>query len=92
MDNLMDTVSLMGSEGHRDRFKAEYLQTKIRADKLRKFITKIDAAQAMRFTGEANVEEPKHDCPISLLKQQLNAMDNYLHILEMRALIENVGL
>lgn len=37
---LKDTVDLMNSEDYKERFKAEYLQTKIRYDNLRKMLVK----------------------------------------------------
>ena len=37
---LKDTVELMLSDDYKDRFKAEYYQTKIRYDKLHKMIVK----------------------------------------------------
>ena len=36
MTELKDTIELMTSENYKDRFKAEYWQTKIRYDKLHK--------------------------------------------------------
>lgn len=38
---LNNTVELMNSSDYKDRFKAEYYQTKIRYEKLKKFNTKI---------------------------------------------------
>lgn len=40
---LADTVELMQSEDFKERFKAEYLQTKIRTKKLRDMIVKYEA-------------------------------------------------
>ena len=40
---LKDTIDLMNSEDYRERFKAEYYQTKIRYDKLHKIIVKMEA-------------------------------------------------
>ena len=40
---LKDTVELMNSADYKERFKAEYLQTKIRYDKLHKLIIKMEA-------------------------------------------------
>lgn len=37
---LKDTIDLMLSEDYKDRFKAEYYQTKIRYDKLHKMLVK----------------------------------------------------
>ena len=88
---LMDTVELMGSSDYRDRFVAEYIQLKIRYEKLKAFNTKIEAAR--RTAGEENgVDEPIHDCPASLLREQQAAMGEYLHLLEVRAVIEDIDL
>ena len=38
------------------------------------------------------VEMPKHDCPDELLRQQQRIMGEYLHVLEMRAVIEGIEL
>lgn len=84
MLELKDTRALMESENHKDRFVAEYLQTKIRYEKLKDFCNKIEASD---LTG---AEAPKHDCPICLLRQQQRTMGEYLHYLEIRAIIENI--
>ena len=90
---LSDTVALMCSEDYKERFKAEYNQTKIRYEKLKAFNTKIEAARRTQFSCQgAVVDLPKHDCPDDLLLEQQTAMGNYLHILEVRAQIEGVEL
>lgn len=83
---LADTVALMNSEDYKDRFVAEYLQTKTRYEKLKDFNTRIEAAQL------TNTKEPTHDCPLSLLREQQRHMGEYLHVLEVRAKIEGVPL
>lgn len=40
---LKDTKEMMFSEDYKERFKAEYYQTKIRYDKLHKMIIKYEA-------------------------------------------------
>lgn len=96
--SLKDTVVLMSSEDYKDRFKAEYYQTKERYERLKRFNTRIEAAEAMRYTignmgmEKAKVEEPKHDCPTEMLRSQQRVMGEYLHILEMRAVIEKINL
>ena len=80
------TVALMLNANYNARFIAEYMQTKIRYEKLKDFCNRIEASE---LTG---TEAPKHDCPISLLRQQQRAMGEYLHILEIRAIIENIDL
>ena len=79
---LSDTVSLMDSENYKDRFKAEYYQTKIRYDKLHKMIVKYEAG-SLNFTP---------NCSLELLCRQAKAMGEYLHTLEIRAEIEDIEL
>lgn len=81
---LKDTIDMMASEDYRERFRGEYCQLEIRARKLLAFIRRCEDA---RIEGK---EEPKHDCPLSLLRAQFDAMAEYLNILRKRALIENV--
>lgn len=93
---LKDTVALMTSSDYKERFKAEYYQTKERYEKLKRFNAKIEAYEAVHYgigpCGGAKVEEPKHDCPRDLLKNQQAVMREYLHILEVRAVIEGIDL
>ena len=99
IEDLRDTTDLMFSNDYKKRFVAEYWQTKIRYEKLKKFNTRIEAAnRAMEpdYMGvrrsEKSVDMPKHDCPESMLRAQQAAMGEYLHILEMRAVIEGIEL
>ena len=80
--DLANTISLMQSDDYKERFKAEYYQTKIRYDKLHKMIIKY-LADTLEF-------EPK--CTIELLVDQASAMGEYLKMLEIRAEIENIEL
>lgn len=90
---LKDTVTLMTDESYKARFIAEYRQTKIRYEKLKAFNNKIEAFNRVRFAEVSNkLDEPKHDCPYDLLLEQQHIMGEYLHILEVRAVIENVDL
>lgn len=79
---LKDTIDLMNSEDYKDRFKAEYYQTKIRYIKLYRMLIKYEAGK-LDF-------EPK--CSIELLKEQARYMYNYLYTLEVRAKIEDIEL
>ena len=101
--NLFDTAGLMGSADYKVRFVAEYYQTKIRYEKLKAFNTRIEAAD--RTNGKCyidlayakkddtqKVERPKHDCPDNVLLEQQRVMGEYLHILELRAVIEGIDL
>lgn len=90
---LLDTVELMRSKDYMDRFAGEYIQTKIRYEKLKAFNTKIEAARRTASLDEGvQVEEPKHDCPAGLLREQQATMGEYLHLLEVRAVIEDIDL
>lgn len=79
---LKDTIELMNSADYKERFKAEYLQTKIRYDKLHKMVIKYEA-------GTLNFEP---SCSIELLKHQKSMMGQYLYDLEVRAEIEKIDL
>lgn len=91
---LKDTVELMGSSDYRDRFVAEYIQLKIRYEKLKAFNTKIEAACRTQNAEEPEkkVPMPTHDCPAGLLREQQAEMGQLLHILEVRAAIEDIDI
>ena len=55
--------------------------------------TKIEAANTAKYAmSPVILQEPKHDCPETLLREQQNIMGQYLHILEVRAEIEGIEL
>lgn len=88
----VDTLAkLMQSENYQDRFVAEYIQLKQRYEKLKHFNTKIEAATRTQHLDNG-VDEPLHDCPAGLLCEQQAAMGEYLHLLEVRAVIEDIDL
>ena len=99
-----DTVEGMLSPDYKERFKAEYAQTKIRYERLKAFNTKIEAAHRTMDMGgcrcvnpveaSSKLERmmPKHDCPDDLLREQQSIMGQYLHLLEVRAVIEGIDL
>ena len=88
---LKETVPFMLSDDYKERFIAEYQQTKIRYERLKSFNTRIEAAERTGFK-EKPVEMPPHDCPRDLLIDQQRLMGQYLHILEVRAVIEGITL
>ena len=93
MKELKETTKLMTSTDYKERFVAEYYQTKIRYEKLKAFNTKIEAAQRVRFSEVENkLKEPIHDCPADILIEQQHILGEYLHILEIRAVIEGIDL
>ena len=87
MKELKETIDLMTSKDYKERFVAEYWQTKIRYEKLKAFCDKIEASEI--YDGGENV---KHDCPLTLLRIQQKQMGQYLHTLEIRAVIEKIDL
>lgn len=82
MIELKDTVEMMGSDDYKERFVAEYVQLKIRYDKLYAVLEKY-AADKLDF---------KPTCPIEILYEQLDHMEAYLNILKIRADYEDVEL
>lgn len=79
---LNETVAMMNNPDYKERFRAEYHQTKTRYEKLHRMTIKYEAG-TLDFTP---------DCPLPLLKEQKAAMGAYLHALEVRAEIEKIEL
>ena len=79
---LKDTIEMMQSTDYKERFKAEYQQTKIRYTKLHNMLVKADA-HTLDFTPT---------CPLDLLREQKAARGKYLYCLEVRAEIEGIKL
>ena len=79
---LKDTIEMMQSADYKERFKAEYYQTKIRYERLHAVLVMADAG-TLTF---------KPSCPLELLRKQKAAMGEYLYSLEVRAQIEGVVL
>ena len=85
---LKDTVQKMTSSDYKERMVAEYQQTKIRYEKLKAMNNKIEA-------GEETYRDYlgfKPNCPSDMLRRQQMIMGDYLHCLEVRAVIEGVDL
>ncbi len=77
---LKDTVEMMLSSDYKERFKAEYYQSKIRYNKLKKMVDNWDK---LNFIPT---------CDKGTYINQLLAMENYMIFLEYRAQQENVEL
>ena len=82
MMDLRDTVDLMCSEHHENRFIAEYRRTKIRYERLHRLIIKARAG-TLGF---------KMKCSVELLETQAAAMGQYLKVLEIRAEKEGIDV
>ena len=79
---LMETATMMGSKDYKERFKAEYYQVKIRAEKLKAMLEKYKTG-TLNFTPS---------CSYELLYAQLVHMKDYESCLSERALIEGIDL
>jgi hypothetical protein len=79
---LKDTIEMMQSNDYKERFKAEYYQTKVRYNKLHNMLVKADAGK-LNFTPS---------CSLDLLREQKTNMGKYLYCLEVRAEIEGINL
>ena len=80
--DLRDTVDLMLSEHHENRFLAEYRQTRIRAERLHNIIVKL----------RSGTLDFKAKCDVYLLERQEEVMREYLKILEIRAEQEGIDV
>lgn len=79
---LKDTVELMNSKDYKERFIAEYAQTKIRYNALHSLLVKKEA-------GTLDFELVT---PVLTLKNQASFMGQYLNQLEIRAELEKIEL
>ena len=80
--DLIETSEMMCSEDYRERFRAEWLQVKIRIDGLEKMLQGYKH-NTLKFVPS---------CSYQLLNSQLSAMKTYAGILEERARIEHINL
>ena len=80
--NLQETVEMMNSTDYKERFKAEYLQLKIRMSGLSDMLKKYKD-NTLTFTPA---------CSYDLLNAQFKSMDLYASFLEDRAKVENIDL
>lgn len=69
-------------EDYKERLVEEFNQTRDRANKLEKILRKNSAGK-LDFVPT---------CPISMLKKQHEIMLEYLEVLKMRAIYENIDL
>ena len=69
-------------EEYKQRMVKEYTELKERYTKLHKMMVKVDANK-LEFTPS---------CPPHLLREQMELMERYLYILEVRAVIEGAEL
>lgn len=79
---LNKTIEMMTSEDYKERFRAEYFQTKARYDKLDEMTVKYEAG-TLPFTP---------NCSLDLLKEQKKHMGCYIRCLKIRAEIEGINL
>ena len=95
---LKDTIAGMTSPDYKERFKAEYQQTKIRHTKLKALLNKWDAWRC-KFVADDDKKLTLEDalgfkpsCSYEILREQQAFMGQYLHCLEVRAAIEDIDL
>ena len=79
---LKDTVELMNSTDYKERFIAEYEQLAIRYTGLKNMLYKWDR----------NELDFKPTCPRSTYNLQIKAMEDYMAVLEARAVMEGIIL
>lgn len=91
MYELKDTITPMMSDNYKELFKAEYMQTKMRYERLKKINVKAEA-EGLRRVGEICDCGRVDGSPVSLLREQQRIMGEYLHILELRAELEGIEL
>lgn len=102
---MADTIDMMKSPDYKTRFIAEYVQLKIRYEKLKHLLNKWEAFNNKFYDynkAPASDEQSMKDfidwlgflpsCSFRLLKTQQEQMEELLHTLEVRAEIEGINL
>ena len=99
---LKDTAKLMVSKNYKERFVAEYVQLKIRYEKLKYLLTKWEAFEYIPHPEVRSEKDWKEaierwlgftpSCSKDLLREQQDLMGRLLHVLELRAVIEEIDL
>ena len=102
---MADTIDMMKSPDYKTRFIAEYVQLKIRYEKLKHLLNKREAFNNKFYDySKAPVSDEqsmkdlidwlgfKPSCSFRLLKEQREQMGELLHTLEVRAEIEGINL
>lgn len=79
---LTDTSFMMYSDDFKTRFKAEYLQLKLRLECITKMLEGL----------KNNTLSFKPKCSYEILNEQVQCMSGYFSVLEKRAEIENIDL
>ena len=82
IESLENTIDLMLSDDYVDRLKAEYIQTKIRYEKLKKYNTSVTRDYMLGREVDDKVRRT-HE----LYVEQAKVMLNYLDVLELRLAI-----
>lgn len=85
---LEQTVKYMKSPDYKERFIAEYWQLKIRYERLKELNDKIEASERLSNPALA----PTITCDRCTLHEQQSVMGRYLHLLEVRAIMEEIDL
>lgn len=79
---LKDTAAMMLSEDYKERFRAEYCQVAIRYHKLKAMLDKWDQGML----------DFKPTCLRNIYNMQIRAMEDYIAVLEARAVMEDIVL
>lgn len=84
-------------EDWKERLKAEYAQTKERYEKLKAYNVRQDVSRHIEphtpICSEADAKEREiRNYREDLMQRQQGIMGEYLHVLELRAALENIEL
>lgn len=71
-----------------ERLKEEYTQLKQKYEKLKSYNNEIEVKRNL----EPFTETVEEDYRFRLMREQQSVMGNYLHLLELRAKLENIEL
>ena len=84
-----DIIALLSSDDWKERLRGEYYELRIRYEKLRVANVKAEIRQRLAPCCAGNAED---DTSCRLLRDQQDAMERYLHLLELRAELAGITL
>ena len=79
---LEETAKMMLSEDYKERFKAEYYQ----------LVNRYEALKLMLKRWDAGTLDFKPACSRGICQSQIEAMEKYINVLEVRAFAERIDL
>ena len=84
-----EIIALLSSDDWKERLRGEYYEVRIRYEKLKAYNNKAEIQRRMTPCYTEKVED---ETSRGLMRDQQDAMERYLHLLELRAELAGITL